>query len=45
MFDRLDDFFNTYKANINSLKEIAEPLNNILTKFKYYVNVNNFRVH
>lgn len=44
MFERLDDFFQSYKANLISLKEIAQPLNLILTKFKYYANINNLRV-
>ena len=44
MYDRLDEFYNCYKQNLVSLKDIAEPLNQILTKFKYYANVNNLRV-
>lgn len=45
MYDRLDEFYNCYKQNLVSLKDIAEPLNQILTKFKYYANVNNLRVN
>jgi hypothetical protein len=44
MFERLDEYFNSYKQTLNSLKEIAEPLNLMLTKYKYYTNVNNLRV-
>jgi hypothetical protein len=44
MFERLDEFYKSYRANLISLKEIAEPLNLILTKYKYYANLNNLRV-
>lgn len=44
MFDRLDYFYSSYKSNLLFLKEIAEPVNMILTKFKYYANPNNLKV-